>query len=77
MTLGISPTTPWRKRKLYGIDRGALSRENTNVRSLGPILTGVACPIQIAALGAPVSDVVAFATLAASLATEFAEARGA
>ncbi|MGE0596346.1 MAG: NADP-dependent malic enzyme [Hyphomonadaceae bacterium] len=32
---------------------------------IGPILTGLACPIQIAPLGAPVSDIVSFAALAA------------
>jgi malate dehydrogenase (oxaloacetate-decarboxylating)(NADP+) len=37
---------------------------------IGPVLTGLACPIQIAPLGAPVSDIVTFAALAAFQAAE-------
>jgi len=37
---------------------------------IGPILTGLSCPIQIAPLGGAVSDIVTFATLAAFQAAE-------
>jgi malate dehydrogenase (oxaloacetate-decarboxylating)(NADP+) len=41
---------------------------------VGPILSGLAKPIQIAPLGATVSDIVTFATLAAFQAGEMADA---
>jgi malate dehydrogenase (oxaloacetate-decarboxylating)(NADP+) len=37
---------------------------------IGPVLTGLACPIQIAPLGGTVSDIVTFATVAAFQAAE-------
>ncbi len=42
---------------------------------IGPILTGLAKPVQIAPLGAAVSDIVTFAALAAFQAGEMAEAK--
>ena len=43
---------------------------------IGPVLTGLSAPIQIAPLGAPVSDIVTFATLAAYQSGVLAEAKG-
>ena len=46
---------------------------------IGPLLTGLACPIQIAPLGGTVSDIVTYATLAAFQVSEnaaTAEAKG-
>ena len=42
---------------------------------IGPILTGIACPIQIAPLGGAVSDIVTYATLAAFQAAARKEAQ--